>query len=249
MNGSVLIIDDDAAFRFAMAKALRRGGYSVSEASSGEEADNDEEQEQDSYQLSSQSYEFFKTFLIPSLSLFPTNPAVATELWYVLKRCPYGTRYRLYEAWRGIGLEKAGLSSSPSGGKPLPNVLAEMEAGKAARYVLKRLSKDNVRDMGRQLVKVTHANPLVVYTTILNQIESYDNLVNVMVESQRFANPLGMDVLGYCILGRLSGSSGGVNRSRLKGMRTYCDVSREDILRCYVFHRLVHSTASRSEVS
>ena len=38
MSGSVLIIDDDAAFRFAMAKALRRGGYTVSEASSGEEA-------------------------------------------------------------------------------------------------------------------------------------------------------------------------------------------------------------------
>ena len=38
MNGSVLIIDDDAAFRFAMAKALRRGGYAVSEASSGEES-------------------------------------------------------------------------------------------------------------------------------------------------------------------------------------------------------------------
>lgn len=38
MNASVLIIDDDAAFRFAMAKALRRGGYEVSEASSGEEA-------------------------------------------------------------------------------------------------------------------------------------------------------------------------------------------------------------------
>ena len=38
MHGSVLIIDDDAAFRFAMAKALRRGGYAVAEASSGEEA-------------------------------------------------------------------------------------------------------------------------------------------------------------------------------------------------------------------
>ncbi|MGB8221168.1 MAG: sigma-54 dependent transcriptional regulator [Polyangiales bacterium] len=38
MSASVLIIDDDAAFRFAMAKALRRGGYAVSEASSGEEA-------------------------------------------------------------------------------------------------------------------------------------------------------------------------------------------------------------------
>ncbi|MGB8330219.1 MAG: sigma-54 dependent transcriptional regulator [Polyangiales bacterium] len=38
MSATVLIIDDDAAFRFAMAKALRRGGYAVSEASSGEEA-------------------------------------------------------------------------------------------------------------------------------------------------------------------------------------------------------------------
>lgn len=38
MSGSVLIVDDDAAFRFAMAKALRRGGFAVSEAGSGEEA-------------------------------------------------------------------------------------------------------------------------------------------------------------------------------------------------------------------
>ncbi len=38
MTGSVLIIDDDDAFRFAMAKALRRGGYAVAEASSGEAA-------------------------------------------------------------------------------------------------------------------------------------------------------------------------------------------------------------------
>ena len=38
MKASVLIVDDDNAFRFAMAKALRRGGYSVSEAGSGEEA-------------------------------------------------------------------------------------------------------------------------------------------------------------------------------------------------------------------
>lgn len=38
MRGSVLIVDDDAAFRFAMAKALRRSGFTVSEASSGEKA-------------------------------------------------------------------------------------------------------------------------------------------------------------------------------------------------------------------
>jgi DNA-binding NtrC family response regulator len=39
MHGfTVLVIDDDAAFRFAMVKALSRQGFSVSEASSGETA-------------------------------------------------------------------------------------------------------------------------------------------------------------------------------------------------------------------
>jgi THO complex subunit 2 len=169
--------------------------------------------------ISDETYSFFKKFLVPSLSLFPSNPAISTELWAVLKQLPYATRYRFYEDWRGPGLERAALSSSPSG-KPLPNVESEMAAGKATRYALKRLSKDNIRDMSRQLAKVTHSNPLVVYATILNQIESYDNMVEVMVEAQRFANPLGLDVLGYCILGRLSGTTGGVNRSRLKGMNT-----------------------------
>ena len=35
---SVLIIDDDAAFRFAMGKALSRRGFRVREADSGEVA-------------------------------------------------------------------------------------------------------------------------------------------------------------------------------------------------------------------
>jgi THO complex subunit 2 len=101
-----------------------------------------------------------------------------------------------------------------------------MEAGKAVRYSLKRISKDNIRDMSRQFAKVTHSNPLVVFTTILNQIESYDNMVELMVEAQRFANPLGLDVLGYCILSRLSGMTGGVNRNRLKGMHKKCQKKR-----------------------
>ena len=73
--------------------------------------------------------------------------------------------------------------------------------------------------MSRQLAKVTHSNPMVVFATILGQIESYDNMVEVMVEATRFVNPLGLDVLGYCILSRLSGMAGGVNRNRLKGMK------------------------------
>lgn len=38
MKGSVLIIDDDRTFRFAMSKALRRAGFDVEEAESAEQA-------------------------------------------------------------------------------------------------------------------------------------------------------------------------------------------------------------------
>src|SRR5689334_16573661 len=37
-RASVLVIDDDDAFRFAVGKALRRLGYEVDEAASGEDA-------------------------------------------------------------------------------------------------------------------------------------------------------------------------------------------------------------------
>jgi THO complex subunit 2 len=175
-------------------------------------------------------FSFLDSFLVPSLSLFPSNPAISTELFSVLKILSYEIRYKLYEGWEGSGLEKAGLFGGAAGGtKPLPNVESEMVAGKAVRYALKRLSKDNIRDMSRQLAKTTHSHPLVVYATILSQIESYDNMVEVMVEAQRFVNPLGLDVLSYCMLGRLSGTSGGVNRSRLKGMKHEYEFSKH----CY----------------
>ncbi len=38
MKGRILVIDDDKAFRFAIAKALRRLEFEVAEAASGEEA-------------------------------------------------------------------------------------------------------------------------------------------------------------------------------------------------------------------
>lgn len=161
--------------------------------------------------LSPTIYNLLKLVLVPTLSLLPPDPGIAADLWSLLSILPYSTRYQLYRDWRGGGLERAGIGS-----KPLLLVQSEIEAGKAARYTLKRLSKDNIRDMGRQVAKVTHSNPLVVFSTILGQIESYDNLIQMMVETVRLVTPLSLDVLGHCILTRLSGA-GGVNRSRLKG--------------------------------
>lgn len=166
--------------------------------------------------------DFLRYFLVPSLSAFSPSPALSMELWNVLVQLPYRTRYSLYRSWRGVGLERAGLASSSIPTKPLWLVQGEVQAGKDARYALKRLSKDTLRDMSRAVAKCAHGHALVVFTTILHQIESYDNLVPVMVEACRFVTPLSLDVLGYCILQRLCGSnnssssSSNVNRNRLK---------------------------------
>ena len=160
--------------------------------------------------------DLIRDILLPSLSLFPCNPAASHGLWVILQSLPYEMRYDLYESWRGRGLEKAALRAKE---KPFWLVQGELQAGKDARYALKRLSKDTLRDSSRAIAKVCTSNPLVVFTTILNQIEAYDNMINVMVESLRFVPPLSLDVLGFCIWSRLSGrgSVGGLaNRSRLK---------------------------------
>jgi THO complex subunit 2 len=171
---------------------------------------------------------FLRTILLPSLSLFPSNPSVSMELWSVLQQLPYRIRYGLYRSWRGNGLERESLMVKKQAGgddddeeaKPAWLVEGEIAIGKDARYALKRLSKDTIRDMSRAVAKSSHSHPLVVFSTILNQIEAYDNLIQVMVDACRFVTPLSLDVLGFCILQRLMGttstSAATAGRSKVK---------------------------------
>ena len=151
-----------------------------------------------------------KSFLVPSLSLFPSNPSISTELWNCINSLPYTTRYVLYDAWRTPHLEKNALraasfalSLKPS--KTLALIESEINTGIDCRYTLKRLTAENYKDLGKQLAKTCHNNPIVVFTSVLNQIETYDNLIPVMVDSFRFVTRLSLDVLGYCLLLSLGG--------------------------------------------
>jgi THO complex subunit 2 len=157
-------------------------------------------------------------YLLPSSSLFEHNPTLSHTAWSMIASLPYSTRYGLYREWRGEG---SGPYSTRSSRRPLWLADGEAKALKSARYVLKRLSHDTIRDQCRALAKICHSHPLVVFTTILGQIESYDNLVAVMVDALRFVTPLSLDVLSWCILSRLGDDQqqqqgGIVNRSRLK---------------------------------
>ena len=55
--------------------------------------------------------------------------------------------------------------------------------------MMRRLSKENTKQYGRHLGKITHSNPGVVFDTILSQIQSYDNLIVPVVEMMKYVTP------------------------------------------------------------
>lgn len=70
--------------------------------------------------------------------------------------------------------------------------------------MMRRLSKENIKQYGRHLAKITHANPGVVFETILAQIQSYENLIVPVVEMMKYLSPMTFDVLTFVILANLS---------------------------------------------
>ena len=165
-------------------------------------------------------------FLVPTLSVFsPNNTTLPDELWSVLSNLPYDVRYKLYSTWRRPGLEKVSLRvMSPKDiktgnvSKPLANIESEIQTGIRFRKVFRRISKENIAIMGRQLAQTSHNNPLVVFTDILDKIESYDNMILMMVDTFQFITKLGLDVIGYCLLVSLGGGEdvGQKNRTKSK---------------------------------
>ncbi|TQE00329.1 hypothetical protein C1H46_014056 [Malus baccata] len=119
---------------------------------------------QDTEQLTearSRIEEALGTCLLPSLQLVPANPAVGQEIWEVMNLLPYEVRYRLYGEW-----EKED--------EQIPMVLAARQTAKLdTRRILKRLAKENLKQLGRMVAKLAHANPMTVLRTIVHQVLSY----------------------------------------------------------------------------
>ena len=78
--------------------------------------------------------------------------------------------------------------------------------------MMRRLSKENTKQYGRHLGKITHSNPGVVFDTILSQIQSYDNLIVPVVEMMKYVTPMSFDMLSYVLLANFSDP----NKGRLK---------------------------------
>lgn len=136
-----------------------------------------------------QIYTLLNEVFLPSLSMISMNPCLAIELWNLLKLFPYEMRYNLYNSWR--------LSTY----KFFPGLIrARADCQEKIKYLLKRLTKENVKIHGRQIGKLSHNNPIIVCDYILAQIQRFDNFILPVVESLKFMTPLSYDVLSYSII-------------------------------------------------
>ncbi|KAG9443939.1 hypothetical protein H6P81_015279 [Aristolochia fimbriata] len=132
------------------------------------------------------------TCLLPSLQLIPANPAVGQEIWELMSLLPYEVRYRLYGEW-----EKED--------ERIPMVLAARQTAKLdTRRILKRLAKENLKQLGRMVAKLAHANPMTVLRTIVHQIEAYKDMITPVVDAFKYLTQLEYDVLEYVVIERLA---------------------------------------------
>ncbi|XP_064608579.1 THO complex subunit 2-like isoform X2 [Liolophura sinensis] len=127
--------------------------------------------------------------ILPSLTLLPCNCSISEELWSLLKLYPYELRYRLYGRWKN---ETCNVHPAL--------IRAKADCLDRAKYIMKRLAKENVKPSGRQLGKLSHSSPGTVFEYVLSQIQRYDNFIGPVVDSMKFLTSLSYDMLTYCII-------------------------------------------------
>ena len=151
--------------------------------------------------------ELSKRLIVPALSLTKCNPGVVNEVFELIKQFPTRIRFSIYAEWY------SGTTSR------LPDIMAAFSQARAeTKDVLKRISKTNTKPMARALAKVAYASPGIVFSVAIAQIETYDNLVEVVVECARYFTYLGYDVLIWSLMSALG--AGGRDRVQADGMLT-----------------------------
>lgn len=130
-----------------------------------------------------------KRTLLPSLSLTKANPGVVNEVFELISLYSTETRYKMYLEWNKGDTSRTEDMRS-----------AFQLARDETRDLLKKISKENIKPMARTLARIAYANPHVVITTALPQIESYDSIADVFVEGIRYFTDLGYDVFTWALV-------------------------------------------------
>ncbi|CAH1159617.1 unnamed protein product [Phaedon cochleariae] len=131
--------------------------------------------------------------ILPSLSYLECNCCIAEEIWTLVRLYPYQIRYALYSRWKNETYSV------------YPELLRKRaDSEKQIKNIMKRVSKENVKPVGRLIGKLTHCSPGFLFDYVLLQIQVYNNLINPVVDSLKYLTNLSYDVLGYCLIESLA---------------------------------------------
>ncbi|PIS53590.1 hypothetical protein CJI97_003272 [Candidozyma auris] len=138
-------------------------------------------------------FNFFRNYILPAIGAIEENPVPVSKAFKFLQQFSVDDRFNLYGELHQV-LAKNNLHVKINYNK----------AEKATKDSLKRLSKENVAPMMKRLAKISYSNPLPCFLTILQQIESYDNLNSLVVDTAQYFSKYGWDNLTLAILMRLT---------------------------------------------
>ncbi|WPK26953.1 hypothetical protein PUMCH_004322 [Australozyma saopauloensis] len=138
-------------------------------------------------------FNYYRNYIFPYIGWLQDNPVVVDKAYSVLRLFDSEERFNLYGELNQV-MARNNSHVKISFGK----------AEKATKDTLKRLSKENVTEMMKKLASISIYNPLPCYLTILQQLESYENLNSLIVETAAYFSDYCWDNLTLAILMRLS---------------------------------------------
>lgn len=107
---------------------------------------------QSNHDLRYEALSILNVAILPSFALVESNPALAEELWSLLRLFPYNERFLLYNTWK----------VEPN--NPLL-IKRKHYIMRRIKYIMKRISKDkeSIKQSGRLIGKLSHSNPTYLF--------------------------------------------------------------------------------------
>ncbi|KAI9312930.1 transcription factor/nuclear export subunit protein 2-domain-containing protein [Dichotomocladium elegans] len=144
--------------------------------------------------------------LLPAVSFSNCNPGTMGSLWELLELLSFQERYALYGEWSDSFYKKTKECE-----------LLKQRTERAVKSVMQRVSKNDVRQCGRDLGKLANSNPTIVFNFMLDQIQTFDNMAPYMADACRYMSDFTFDILGYLMTEKWTGyQKGKIRKPKMK---------------------------------
>jgi THO complex subunit 2 len=176
--------------------------------------------------------------LLPGLPLLRPNPLICEYIWKVVHQLPLASRGKIYKHAMFVTCSTRLTQIKSS-------------ADKSIMRILRRLSNQNAKELGRKLGKLALCHPLTVTKAVLQQVQAYPNMIAPIVQALKYCTALTFDTLTFSVLEHFTET-----KSKLKEdgqnfslwfsalcsfsgtlLRQYHDIELNDLLR-YILKKL-----------